>query len=137
MKKKTKAGKLASIFSGASGGGAIAGAHSVCHMLCQAVVALAAIFGIAVSSTALMFLEDYAIYMWSMGLAFMAIGMLIHVSMRHGSPKLLAANTGVLVIGVPFLQNYNYVIWPAGAAILAYSVLWHLAGTKRIWDVFG
>ncbi len=110
--------------SSASGSGAIAGAHNVCHTLCVGFASLMAIFGIAVSSTALMFLEDYAVYFWSMGLFFLTISIYFYFIKSHGSQKLLIANSGILIAGVPFsqVQNYYLFFWTIGGLMILFSI---------------
>ncbi|MBI2579138.1 MAG: hypothetical protein HYW26_05480 [Candidatus Aenigmarchaeota archaeon] len=138
--KKTGKKNGKSIFGwlgSASGSGAIAGAHNVCHALCQGLVLFLALFGIAVSSTALMFLEDYAVYFWSMGLFFLLISAYFFAVRKQGSQKLLLANSGILLAGIPFRQfeAFSAAFLAAGGAMIAFSVFLYL--NERNFLVFG
>ena len=124
-----KESKAAGAAGAASAGGSIAGAHNVCHALCLGAVAFLSVFGISASSTALMFLEDFALPFWIMGLAFLALSLAMLI--KYGkciSRKLIVFNAGLLFIGVPFFQkdNYAWAFWLAGSIIAIYAVLWFL-----------
>lgn len=130
MKRRSRKGKgIFSWISSASGSGAIAGAHNVCHALCSGFVMFMAFFGIAVSSTALMFLEDYAIYFWSMGLFFLVISAYFFIAKNQGSQKLLLANAGILLAGIPFKQfkAFSAAFLAAGGAMIAFSIFLYLS----------
>ena len=127
MKKiqKSRKEKIVGFFSSASGGVAIAGAHNVCHALCVGVASALAIVGISVSSTALMFLEDYALPFWTMGLVFFIIGIVMYLKTGHIAKKLNIFNAGMLIIGFPFVQKESFVwiFWISGVAVAAAAVV--------------
>ena len=74
-----------------------------------------------------MFLEDYAPYLWTMGLFFLVVSMYFFLAKNRGSQKLLLANTGILVAGVPFFKSLSPVFLVSGASIVAFSVLLYLS----------
>ncbi|MBI4018598.1 MAG: hypothetical protein HY368_03240 [Candidatus Aenigmarchaeota archaeon] len=129
MKKARRRNGIFSWIGSASGTGAIAGAHNVCHALCQGFVLFMALFGIAVSSTALMFLEDYAPYMWSIGLLFLTVSAYFFIAKGRGSQKLLLANAGILLAGVPFrqLDDYSTAFLAAGGIMITASIFLYLS----------
>ena len=77
MRRKTNAtkkrGNVVGAAAGASGAGSVISAHNVCHAICLAVVSLLSVFGIIVSSDILMWLQDYNMLFWGMGLAFLFV----------------------------------------------------------------
>ena len=119
MKKKSMPGsKISGYFGFISGTGSIISAHNVCHSICMAVVALFSVFGIAVSSTALMFLQEYNMLFWSMGVFFLVVSLMLYA--RFGkciSERMIAFNTGLLLAGAPFLTDAQLVFWIAGFSI--------------------
>ncbi len=113
-------GKLSAVFGNAAGVGSIISAHNVCHWLCLAAVAALSVFGIAVSSTALMFLEDYNLLFWGMGLAFLAVSLFLYSkNPKCISKKLILFNVGLLVIGTPFVAQFSSFFWLTGGLIVA------------------
>lgn len=128
MKKKNSRGNFAGIFGSVSGVGSVISAHNICHTLCLVVVAVLSVFGIMASSNILMFLEDYNLLFWSMGIFFLAISLLLYFRFgRCISEKLILANTGLLVIGIPFppLQS-SIVAWLVGGSVVLASIGWFL-----------
>lgn len=124
-KNKRLEGKAVGVVGGISGTGSIISAHNVCHALCLSVVAVLSVFGIAVSSTALMFLEDYQMLFWSMGIFFLALSLFLYFKFgKCISEKLILFNSGLLVMGIPFasLQSYQLLFWMVGGAISLGSV---------------
>ncbi|MBI4896422.1 MAG: hypothetical protein HY832_02640 [Candidatus Aenigmarchaeota archaeon] len=122
--KKSRRENILGFFSSASGGGAIAGAHNVCHALCIGASSALAIVGISVSSTALMFLEEYALPFWVMGLFFFIINMILYFITGHIAKKLTIFNAGMLIVGFPFVQRaaFAWMFWISGMAFVAVSV---------------
>ncbi|MEK6852535.1 MAG: hypothetical protein AABX59_01520 [Nanoarchaeota archaeon] len=127
-KGKKKTGKVVGIFGSTSGAGAVAGAHNVCHSICTAAVSVFAIFGITVSSTALMFLEDLAPYFWIMGLVFFTASLFLFIWMKHGSKKFLLFNAGILIAGIPFslLSAYQIILWTFGGLFVLVSLILYI-----------
>ena len=130
-RKKNMKGRIVGISGNISGVGSIISAHNVCHTLCLAVVAVLSVFGIIVSSNVLMFLEDYNLLFWSMGISFLAMSLFLY-SRYPGciSKKIILANVGLLIIGTPFqfLQPFNLIFWISGGSIVFTSFLWYLKG---------
>ncbi|MBI2543262.1 MAG: hypothetical protein HYW24_03690 [Candidatus Aenigmarchaeota archaeon] len=129
MAKKNKIlkGKMANAFGSVSGVGSIVSAHNVCHSVCLAVVAILSVFGIIVSSNVLMFLEDYNLLFWSMGILFLGVSLLLYLKFgKCISTKMILFNVGLLVIGFPFTLLSQYVFWVLGGTISISSVVWYL-----------
>lgn len=125
--KNEKAGKLASI--GATGFTTLGiTAHNFCHYLCLGIIAALGIFGIASAGMPLMWLENYAIYFWAMGLIFLGVSFyLLYMRPNCISKNAIMANTGLLVIAIP--ANFgalNYGFWTAGGLLVATSVYLYL-----------
>ncbi len=120
-KRKRKSNeKVLGIFGSMSGLGSIASAHNVCHTLCLTAVALLSIFGIAASSNILMFLEEYNILFWSMGVFFLAVSLiLLYLKPRCMPEKLITANAGLLSIGFPFFPQLAIFFWTTGGILVS------------------
>ncbi len=116
MKKKQN--RVFGFLGSASGGGAIASAHNVCHTICIGAASLLAMFGIIISDTALMFLQDYNIYFWLMGLFFLLLSMVLLIKEKPVSVRLMLFNLGLLIAAAPFYQSILTTI--AGASLAAY-----------------
>lgn len=131
MKRKNKIGKnlekKASIFgitSGVSGFGGVISAHNICHSVCLAVVAVLSFFGIIVSSDILMWLEDYNLLFWGMGIIFLLISLALFVKFPRCMPtKLIVFNAGLLVIGFPFSGSWSSQFLVIGVAMSGLAVL--------------
>lgn len=125
--KNVKKGSKASLVAGsASGIGSIISAHNICHQVCLAVVAVLSIFGIIVSSSVLMFLEDYNLIFWIMGLIFLFVSLvMLYKFPSCMSKKAILANIGLLIFGLP-LQLYSFLFWIAGSSIVIASVGWYV-----------
>ena len=125
-KKKKDGKKVFAIAGSISGAGSIISAHNVCHSICLAVVAFLSIFGIIVSSDILMWLQDYNLFFWTMGIAFLAISLVIYYKMPCCiSKKLILFNAGLIIIGFPFFAFINLVFWISGGGITLFSVGWY------------
>lgn len=124
-----KGGGVTGVFGGVSSTGSIISAHNVCHALCLAVVATLSVFGIIVSSDVLMFLENYNLLFWSMGMIFFALSIFLYTRYPGCmSKKLLLANSGLLLIGIPFsiIKNFSLLFWSLGTGIVSLSVIWYV-----------
>src|SRR3989338_2122879 len=115
-KKGNKTGRAGAIATGTTGAASIISAHNVCHAVCLGVVALLSVFGIAISSTALMFLQDYNLLFWSMGLFFLLVSAALYVKLCCVSRKAMVANAGIIIAGVP-LPQAQLAFWITGGAI--------------------
>lgn len=125
---RAKEGRIAGAASAASAGGSIAGIHNVCHSICMLAVSVLSVVGITIASDALMWLQGLALPFWTFGVAMLAATLLMR--MRMGpciSLKLIVANTGLLIVGVPFvqLQALAPLFWATGAGVTAYALLWY------------
>src|SRR3989344_5269290 len=124
VRKTNRRGKVVGSVGAVSGSGGIISAHNVCHAVCLGVVAVLSVFGIAVSSTALMFLQDYNMLFWTMGVFFLLLSLLLYA--RFGkciSTKMIVFNAGLVLAGTPFFPAQQVIFWTAGffiAAIVAF-----------------
>ncbi len=118
--KKRKQNRLFGALGSASGGGAVASAHNVCHTICVGAASLLAMFGIIISDTALMFLQDYNVYFWLMGLFFLLVSVALLIKDKPVSIKLMIFNAGLLIASAPFYQNVISII--IGASISLYII---------------
>lgn len=114
--KIKKAAKAETVATGVTGTASIISAHNVCHAVCLGAVAFLSLFGIAISSTALMFLQDYNLIFWSMGLFFLIVSAILYLRLGCVSKKAMTANAGILVAGVP-LQTEQLTFWLIGGSI--------------------
>lgn len=122
-----KKAKITGVFGTVSGTGSIISAHNVCHALCLAVVAFLSVFGVIVSSDILMFLENYNLFFWSMGIFFLALGLMLLLKYPNCmSRKMILANSGLLIIGVPYLPSLNLLFWIVGSIIVSASIGWYI-----------
>lgn len=135
MRKKKfvrKEGKVIGAAAGASSAGSIISAHNVCHATCLAVVSLLSIFGIIVSSDVLMWLQDYNMLFWGMGIAFLFMSMALLIRYKNCiSRKLIIFNTGLLIAGVPFLGDYDKIAWITGGVIAVSAVYLYIKDKLR------
>ena len=116
-KRRNGKSRVSAIASGTTGAASIISAHNVCHAVCLGVVAVLSLFGIALSSTALMFLQDYNLLFWSMGLFFLLISAALYVRLGCVSTKAMTANAGIIIAGVPFFPTAQVAFWIVGWAI--------------------
>ena len=125
-KVNSKEGKFASIGATAFTTFGIT-AHNFCHYICLGAVAALSVFGIAGAGMPLMFLENYAVYFWGMGLIFLGISFyLLYTKPLCISKNAIIANTGLLVAAVPLgggIGSLIYAFWIIGAGIFAYATL--------------
>src|SRR3990167_8309259 len=113
-KKDNKPGRAGSIATGTTGAASIISAHNVCHAVCLGVVAVLSVFGIAVSSTALMFLQDYNMLFWTMGILFLLLSLVMYAKFgKCISTRLIIFNAGLVVAGTPFIPALQLVFWAA------------------------
>src|SRR3990167_1870443 len=125
-KKDNKPGRAGSIATGTTGAASIISAHNVCHAVCLGVVAVLSLFGIALSSTALMFLQDYNLLFWSMGLFFLLISAALYVRLGCVSTNAMTANAGIIIAGVPFFPSAQVAFWIVGGAIFLVTLGQHM-----------
>ncbi len=136
--REKKKGGIVGAFGGISGAGSVISAHNICHSVCLLVVAVLSLFGVLVSSSALMFLENYNFLFWSIGLVFLAVAISLYASRPHcTSKKLIMANSGLLLVGIPsqLVGYYNPLFWIAGGLLLTGSIAWYIKGRLGVRDV--
>ena len=129
MKKKqnTKTGKekFLGLFSGLSGGLSFLGGWQVCHNLCLGIIALLSIIGITVIGMPLLFLNQYAVYFWSIAvLLLIPILVMYWKNRKCMSKNLILFNVGIIIASVPFadLQTYWIGFWIIGGSLITASV---------------
>src|SRR3989344_1321523 len=109
-------------------------AHNFCHYLCLGVVALLSVAGITAAGMPLMWLEDYAVYFWLMGLIFLGVSFyLLYTRPFCISKNAITANTGLLIAAVPLKNSIGssiYLFWAIGGLLFGYTALLYL---KSIW----
>lgn len=120
-RKKRQQNRIFGFLGSASGGGAIASAHNVCHTICIGLASFLAFFGIIISDTALMFLQDYNIYFWLMGLFFLLVLIVLMIMNKPVSVRLMVFNLGLLIASAPFIQDV--ALWITGGTISAIIIL--------------
>lgn len=121
-------GKGVQLAGSVSGAGSIISAHNICHYLCLGVVALLSVFGIIVSSDILMWLENYNLLFWSMGLVFFFVGLfLFYRKPCCISEKTLLFNAGLLSIGFPFFRDISLIFQAIGILASLSATVWFLA----------
>jgi len=119
-----KEGKAVSGMNAAAGGMGIISAHNVCHAICESLVGIAAIFGIAGIGMPLAFLTDYNIYFWATAFAFLLIGLALLIGKRCISKNMMTFNGGIVLAGVPFafLNPVLPAFWIGGFALVLFSI---------------
>ncbi|MBI4153882.1 hypothetical protein HY501_00960 [Candidatus Woesearchaeota archaeon] len=112
-----KQGKIVGLLGAIPGTGSIIYSYNVCHNICLGVVAMLSVFGIAVSSDILMFLQGYTTIFWTAGMLMLLTTLLIYARLRCISTKLIFLNTGLLIAGVPFFPGWQILFWIAGFSV--------------------
>jgi len=139
MKKELKrVGKIATTANVASGTGSIISAHNVCHSVCSTVVAILSVFGIIVSADILMWLQDYNLLFWGMGMLFLAVSLILLFKFKGCiSKNTILFNIGLLIVGNPFTQltNFNFLFWIVGGIIVFLSVVMFLRNKNLIGGI--
>ena len=134
--KKAKTGKYASAGATAFTTLGIT-AHNFCHYLCLGVVAMLTIAGVSVVGMPLMWLEDYAVYFWLMGLVFLGVSFyLLYTRPFCISRNAIMANSGLLVAAVPLKNVIGepiYLFWIIGGVIFGYAAFLYLRKLTVKW----
>ncbi len=119
-KPNAKQGKFASIGATAFTTLGIT-AHNFCHYICLLAIAALGFFGVAAAGMPLMWLENYAVYFWAMGLVFLGVSFYLLYTRPHCiSKNAILANSGLLVIAVPInLGALSYGLWAMGGILVA------------------
>lgn len=124
--------KIVGYAGSASGGVSILGSWQLCHNICLGVIALLAAIGITVVGLPLMFLESISVPVWTMAVLLLGVTGYMTLKKTCMSKKLLMANTGLVIAGVPFkaVQPFILLFWITGALLVAGSI--GLAVSDRI-----
>ncbi len=132
-KENSAQGKAVAGINAAAGGMGIISAHNVCHAVCESLVGIAAIFGIAGIGMPLAFLTDYNIYFWAMAFAFLLIGLALLVSRKCVSKNMMMFNGGIVLIGVPFsfLTSVLPAFWVTGSGLILFSIYNFAKGRRK------
>ncbi len=105
----------------------IISSYNICHSLCMSVIALLSVFGIIVAGMPLAFLTQYQIYFWLIGSVILAVAVGLYIWKGPCmSPKLLAANAGLLLAGFPFAGRFYAVFMLTGFAIVITTIIIYL-----------
>jgi len=120
--KKEKYLNYFSSFTGVSG---IFSSYQVCHSICLGVIALLSLIGITLTGLPFLFLQKWALPLWTLALFLYGISLFIYIKHKHASIKnLLIFNMGAIIVGIPFeslafLRNYFLII---GFSIIIFSL---------------
>lgn len=117
-----------------SGGASIISSYTLCHQICLGLIALLSVIGISVAGMPLAFLSRYTFFFWGLGAAILGVTSILFYYHKYNnknnnhkgciSGKLLVANGGFLIAGIPFaaLINYQRILWILGGAVVASSI---------------
>ena len=101
-------------------------------------VALLSVAGITAAGMPLMWLEDYAIYFWAMGLIFLAVSFyLLYTRPFCISRNAIMANSGLLVAAVPLkniIGSSIYLFWIIGGLLFGYAAFLYLGKLTAKWQ---
>ena len=81
-----------------------------------------------------MFLQDYNLLFWNMGLLFLIISMILYMRLGCVSKNLMTANAGIIIAGIPFFPNGQLAFWIVGGSIfiiVAGNYLMQKLGVKK------
>ncbi|MBI4450847.1 hypothetical protein HY642_02645 [Candidatus Woesearchaeota archaeon] len=121
-------------------GGSVCGAMSVlgsyqlCHSICLGIIAILTMMGIVVTGMPLMFLTKVAVPFWiAAAIMLVAATTLTLVFQMFMSKKMLLANAGLLIAGVPFqaVDGFRSTLWAVGGVILVTAIAWAIADRRR------
>jgi hypothetical protein len=119
--KKEKYINYFSSFTGASG---IFSSYQVCHSICLGIIALLSLIGITLVGFPLLFLQKWALPLWTIALVLFSISIILYLRHKHTSRNLLTFNLGAIIVGIPFkslvfLRAYFLII---GFSIIIFSL---------------
>ena len=127
LRINSKSSKGIAAANAAVGGMSIVSSYNVCHSLCMSVIALLSVFGIIVTGMPLAFLTQYQIYFWSIGVGVLAVAAGLYFwKGQCMSPKLLAANAGLLLAGFPFAGEFYAAFMLVGFAVVVAIIIIYL-----------
>lgn len=100
-----------------SGGVSIMGSSfNVCHAVCTGAVSLLTMVGIGITGMPFAFLQEYAIYFWSLALLLFFVSAYFYLKHRMISTELLLFNIGAIIASTPFTEIHQYIVvfWTIG-----------------------
>ena len=97
----------------------IGSSWNVCHSICLAVISILAGIGIVITGMPLLFLFQYNLYLWGLGLVLLLFSLAMLAWKPNCMPKnLLLFNSGMIIAGVPQnLLNIQPFSWIAGGGL--------------------
>ena len=116
--------KIVEAGSALSAGTSILGSYQLCHSLCMSAIALLSIIGITVTGMPLLFLTKVAVPFWIAGVSLLVIMLMLwQYKILHFSSKLVLANAGLLVAGIPFesVASFQKLFWILGVLMQQHS----------------
>lgn len=125
--------KLVTATGSLSGGLSILSSYNVCHSICMGVIAMLSVFGIAVAGFPLAFLLPYQIYFWIIGIAILAVALILYkIKGSCISKHMILANAGLLISGIPLTKSQfsSYLLLTIGMIIVAIAVALYLKEKK-------
>ena len=125
--------KYINYFSSLSGVSGVFSSYQVCHSICLGVIALLSLIGITLVGFPLLFLQKWALPLWSIALVLFSISIILNLKHKHISRNLLIFNFGAIIVGIPFenlafLRIYFLII---GFSIIGFSL--YLIIKKKFW----
>ncbi|MFH1752233.1 MAG: hypothetical protein ABH821_04830 [archaeon] len=126
--------RISNITTTASSSLSLLGGYNVCHNICLGLIALLSVIGISVQGMPLAFLQDYAVYLWSLGIVLLAVTLVLYFVRKCVSRNLLIFNVGLLTAAVPFkeLEAFQLVFWVVGFTISGIAVAFYV--NKRFFN---
>src|SRR3989344_8235993 len=117
--------KLLEWFGSFSGITSLFGSWQICHNICLGLVAILSVIGISVTGLPFLFLNEIAVYVWSIAFLLLIITFIIYLKKKCISGKMLLFNTGLVIAGTPFqrIQNIIVIFWVLGGAIALTSIV--------------
>ena len=124
LKGEHKKEKYLNYFSSFTGASGIFSSYQVCHSICLGVIALLSLIGITLVGFPLLFLQKWALPLWSIALILFGISIILYLKHKHISKNLLVFNSGAIIVGIPFeklvfLRTYFLII---GFSVIIFSL---------------
>ncbi|MEK6834752.1 MAG: hypothetical protein AABX61_00630 [Nanoarchaeota archaeon] len=133
LDKNHKKEKYLNYFSSFSGFSGIFSSYQVCHSICLGTIALLSLIGITLTGLPFLFLQKFALPLWTIALALFAVSIFIYIKHKHHKIKnLLIFNFGAIVVGIPFenLAFLRIYFLAFGFSIIIFSL--YLIVKKRL-----
>ena len=135
--KNHKKEKYVSYFSSLSGSSGVFSSYQVCHSICLGVIALLSLIGITLVGLPFLFLQKWALPLWTIALLLFGISIILHIKHKHMSRNLLIFNLGAIIVGIPFeylafLKAYFFAIGFSIIIFSLYLIIKKRLGVKKI-----